>query len=251
MENKLNLAIVATVFSFGASATIVEIETTQGKIEVNLFDKATPKTVANFLSYVEDGSYNETIIHHSIDNYIVQGGGYQFDGEKLKHIKSKGYVQNEPVYANVKGTIAMAKPLSSHHRATSQWFFNMKDNQAYLDYRKHGYTVFGQVTTGFDVLEKIQKLHHCRDIPYDGYTKAQCADPNVLPSAEDFVSVINIDIKDSTPDTARELKPVKARTTDPLTVKYSSSAWNIWGLTLFGLLWFFRLKVNNGLIRFR
>ena len=107
MKKRLLCSLLASL-SFASHATIVEMQTSQGTIEINLFDQQTPKTVENFLSYVQDDSYNETVIHRSIDNFVIQGGGFTFS-DTLDPITTKPAVINEPVFSNVKGTIAMAK----------------------------------------------------------------------------------------------------------------------------------------------
>ena len=212
LKRSLVVASSLSIFAASSFATIVEIQTSQGNVEVNLFDNATPKTVANFLSYVNDGSYNTTVIHRSVKGFIVQGGGFTYDGEKLVKTDTKAAVVNEPVYSNVKGTIAMAKLGSDANSATNQWFFNMADNSANLDFQNGGFTVFGQVVSGFDVLEKIQGLTHCGATPLDNFTTAQCS---TVAGFENFVSISNVDIKDATVDTAANLNPVKAKTTTP------------------------------------
>ena len=213
-KRSLLVASSLSIFAASSFATIVEIQTSQGNVEVNLFDNATPKTVANFLSYVNDGSYNTTVIHRSVKGFIVQGGGFTYDGAKLVKTDTKAAVVNEPVYSNVKGTIAMAKLGSDANSATNQWFFNMADNSANLDFQNSGFTVFGQVVSGFDVLEKIQGLTHCGETPLDNFTTAQCS---TVAGFENFVSIANVDIKDATVDTAAGLNPVKTKRTEPTT----------------------------------
>ncbi|MGB1297733.1 MAG: peptidylprolyl isomerase [Psychrobium sp.] len=215
LKRSLLVAASLTAIATPSYATIVEIQTSQGNIEVNLFDKTTPKTVENFLSYVNDDSYNTTVIHRSVRNFIVQGGGFTFDGAKLVEEDAKNPVVNESIYSNVKGTIAMAKKGNDANSATNQWFFNMADNSENLDFQNGGFTVFGQVISGFDVLEKIQALNHCGSTPFVNYTAAQCADTGSVPGFENFISITNVDIKDASPDTSANLNPVKARTTPP------------------------------------
>lgn len=228
MDNKFSLkALLAAstlTLAWPSMATIVEIQTSQGNIEVNLFDNATPKTVANFLSYVNDSGYNTTVIHRSVRGFIVQGGGFTYDGSKLVKTATKAAVVNEPIYSNVKGTIAMAKLSNAVNSATNQWFFNMNDNSQNLDNQNGGFTVFGQVISGFDVLEKVQNLNHCGGTPYVGYSGAQCADSNSVPGFENFVSITNVDIKDATVDTAAALNPVKSKRTPPTSGGSSSGS---------------------------
>jgi peptidyl-prolyl cis-trans isomerase A (cyclophilin A) len=138
-----------------AGATVVQMQTEYGDIEVNLFDETTPKTVANFLEYVNDGSYDNSLVHRSIENFITQGGGYYLnvnvdEDEKdiftLSSVTRKPSVLNEPLYSNVRGTIAMAKLSSNPDSATSEWFINLADNSCNLDRQNSGFTVFGQLT---------------------------------------------------------------------------------------------------------
>lgn len=204
-------ASLMSILALPSYATIVEFETSQGNIEVNLFDNATPKTVANFLAYVNADSYNTTVIHRSISNFIVQGGGFTFDNLKLVKTVANAAVVNEPLYSNIKGTIAMAKLGSNPNSATNEWFFNMTDNSANLDYQNAGFTVFGQVISGMDVLTKIQKLTHCGETPFDNYTSAQCSDGSSIPGFENYVSITNVAITDPVVDTASGLSPAKIK----------------------------------------
>lgn len=211
----LMLTSALALMALPSLATVVEFQTSQGNIEVNLFDNATPKTVENFLNYVNAGSYDTTVIHRSVfqkngKGFVVQGGGFTFDGSKLVKSPANPAVVNEPIYSNVKGTIAMAKLGSNVNSATNQWFFNMENNAGNLDVQNGGFTVFGQVISGFDILEKIQKLTHCGDIPFDHYDKTQCSDGSSAPGFENFVSITNIDIKDASIDTAANLTPIKS-----------------------------------------
>lgn len=75
---KLLLASLLSAVSFASSATIVEVSTSQGVIKINLFDQKTPKTVENFMSYLDDAAYNQTVIHRSVKDFIIQGGGFTY-----------------------------------------------------------------------------------------------------------------------------------------------------------------------------
>jgi len=237
-------ASMISAVALPSAATVVEFETSQGKIEVNLFDNATPKTVANFLTYVEAGSYNATVIHRSISNFVVQGGGFTFDGSALVKTATNASVTNEPLYSNLKGTIAMAKLGSNPNSATNQWFFNMSDNSANLDYQNGGFTVFGQVISGMDVLTKIQALTHCSETPFDNYTTAQCANSASIPGFENFVSVTNIDIKDAVVDTANALSPAKIKLTSTTDSSSGGGAFGFLSLLVGGIMLMFRKKVT-------
>ena len=141
-----------------ARSPVVEIKTTKGTIVVELYSDKAPKTVANFLSYVDKGFYNGTIFHRVIPDFMIQGGGYTGDRQR----KDTGApVQNEANNGlkNLSGTVAMART-SDPNSATSQFFINAKDN-AFLDFKNDspqgwGYAVFGKVIEGMDVVHAIE-----------------------------------------------------------------------------------------------
>ena len=138
------------------AATLVDFSTTFGGFEVQLYDDQTPITVSNFLSYVDAGLYNNSIIHRSIPGFILQGGGYDVSGSQLYTIPPGSPIQNEPGISNVRGTIAMAKLGGDPNSATCQWFFNLADNSSNLDYQNGGFTVFGRVLgNGMDVVDAM------------------------------------------------------------------------------------------------
>jgi len=153
------LALVACLLPHKSEATIVEIQTVLGNFEVNLYDNATPTTVANFLDYVNNGAYTNTIIHRSVPGFIVQGGGFHFDlAWPATAIPANAAITNEPAFSNLRGTIAMAKT-SQPDSATNQWFFNLADNSANLDIQNEGFTVFGEVVgNGMVVVDAIAAL---------------------------------------------------------------------------------------------
>ena len=135
---------------------LIKLNTNKGDIIIKLFTKEAPETSKNFVNYVEKGSYNGTIFHRVIANFMIQGGGLLPD---MSEISSNPPVVNESSnnLSNKKGTLAMART-SDPHSATSQFFINLKDND-FLD-RKNaqdgwGYCVFGEVTEGIEIVEKI------------------------------------------------------------------------------------------------
>jgi len=133
----------------------VEFRTSLGSIRIELYPAKAPKTVENFLKYVRDGHYDGTIFHRVIPNFMIQGGGFTPDmGQKPTRppipIESKNGLKNDL------GTIAMART-SDPNSATAQFFINVNDN-AFLNYPGqdgNGYTVFGKVVDGMDVVNKI------------------------------------------------------------------------------------------------
>ncbi len=141
-----------------AEAPQVKIETSMGDIVVLLEPDKAPKTVENFLTYIKDGFYNDTIFHRVISNFMIQGGGFTTDYQRKP---TRAPIENEADngLSNKKGTIAMARTMDPHS-ATAQFFINVKDNN-FLDFtskspRGWGYTVFGRVIKGMDVVNHIR-----------------------------------------------------------------------------------------------
>jgi peptidyl-prolyl cis-trans isomerase B (cyclophilin B) len=138
---------------------IVELKTTMGTIKIELFAEKAPITVKNFLGYVNEGFYNNTIFHRVKDGFMVQGGGFTKD-MKQKQVKAPIVNEAENGLKNSRGTIAMART-SDVNSATAQFFINVVDN-SFLDFkaknsREYGYCVFGKVIEGMDVVDKIKK----------------------------------------------------------------------------------------------
>jgi cyclophilin family peptidyl-prolyl cis-trans isomerase len=149
----------------------VRISTNAGDITVELFPAEAPLTVANFLSYADSGFYAGTVFHRVIPNFMIQGGGFTADmalkpvGEPVKN-ESRNHLHNE------RGTLAMART-DDPDSATSQFFINVRSNLT-LDFnyvtRKQGYTVFGRVVDGMDVVDGIslvptRSLEQHDDVP--------------------------------------------------------------------------------------
>ena len=160
------VSALCALLSFNVQSTIVEIRTSLGIIEVNLFDNTTPATVANFLSYANSGAYADSVVHRSVSNFVIQGGGFTYTGPvavnsfSLDSISTGTPVANDPKLSNVRGTIAMAKT-SNPDSATSQWFINLSNNANSLDVASNsgGFTVFGQVMgDGMQVVDAIAAL---------------------------------------------------------------------------------------------
>ena len=153
------LLMTATSMSMAAEqAPRVRLETTMGNIVLELDHERAPTTVDNFLTYVNDGFYDGTIFHRVIDGFMIQGGGYTADFPRKE---TRPSIKNEADNGlkNTRGSIAMART-SDPHSASAQFFINVADN-AMLDHkapdgRGWGYAVFGQVTEGMDVVDKIR-----------------------------------------------------------------------------------------------
>jgi peptidyl-prolyl cis-trans isomerase A (cyclophilin A) len=133
-------------------------ETTLGTFEVELFEKEAPVSSANFLSYVDDGFYDGVIFHRVMAGFMIQGGGFE-PGMKQKKVKAP--IKNEATNGlkNKRGTLAMART-NVVDSATAQFFVNLVDND-FLDHTgpaNYGYAVFGKVTSGMDVIDKIAKV---------------------------------------------------------------------------------------------
>lgn len=148
--------------SVSAEATIVRYQTVLGDIDVRLYDTATPASVANFMNYLNDGDWDDSIIHRSVSDFVVQGGGFKWDSEleNITRLSTDPSVINEPGISNLRGTVAYAKLGSDPNSATSQWFFNVDDN-TFLDnpLNNGGFTVFGRVLgNGMDIVDAINAL---------------------------------------------------------------------------------------------
>lgn len=139
---------------------MVKIHTNYGVITLSLFADKAPITVANFLDYVKEGFYDNTIFHRVIDGFMIQGGGFE---PGMDQKETKATIQNEANngLANKLGTVAMART-NEPHSATAQFFINVGDN-GFLNFRSEsadgwGYCVFAEVSDGMDVVEKIKAV---------------------------------------------------------------------------------------------
>jgi peptidyl-prolyl cis-trans isomerase A (cyclophilin A)/peptidyl-prolyl cis-trans isomerase B (cyclophilin B) len=160
------LRTIATILALlacghaGAANPQVELKTSMGAIVIELYPDKAPATVENFLRYVKDGHYDGTVFHRVIPGFMIQGGG--FNGDFVQKPTRKP-VKNEAGNGlkNTVGTIAMART-PDPHSATAQFFINVADNDT-LNFRfptpdGYGYTVFGTVVKGLDVVKRIEKL---------------------------------------------------------------------------------------------
>ena len=174
----LALLLVCTFPALAGNPKVL-METSLGNITLELNAEKAPRTVENFLRYVDEGFYSGTVYHRVIDGFMIQGGGFTMALEKKdNHAAIKNEADNG--LKNLRGTIAMART-NRPHSATSQFYINLVDN-GMLDFRERnrrgwGYCVFGKVTGGLDVVDKIAKLttttktnasgHPMRDVPIE------------------------------------------------------------------------------------
>lgn len=154
------LALVAAALwaqAAGAANPNVEMVTSMGTVRIELYPDKAPKTVENFLQYVKDRFYDGTVFHRVIPGFMVQGGGF---GPEMEQKKTRDPIANEAQNGlkNEKGTLAMART-PNPHSATAQFFVNVANND-FLNFsgptqQGFGYCVFGRVTQGMDVIDKI------------------------------------------------------------------------------------------------
>ena len=165
----LSVAVACATGRSQESLPRVVIRTSKGEITIELDPGSAPRTVENFLTYVNAGFYDGTVFHRVIERFVVQGGGFTPElvpkpTLKPVRIETKNGLRNE------RGTVAMARQ-AGKDTATSQFFFNLQDN-ARLDRgaRQFGYTVFGRVVEGMDVVDRISRVQTgnrgpMRDVP--------------------------------------------------------------------------------------
>ena len=152
-----------------ATNPVVLLETTSGDILIELYPDKAPKTVENFLQYVDSGFYKNTIFHRVIPGFMIQGGGYTI---RMDEKETQAPIENEANngVSNERGTIAMARTMDPHS-ATAQFFINLVDNE-FPDFKSEslqgwGYCAFGKVTEGMDVVDKIAKVKTKSQGPHD------------------------------------------------------------------------------------
>jgi cyclophilin family peptidyl-prolyl cis-trans isomerase len=160
LKNLFAMFTVLASLSAAAAGPQVEMKTSLGLIVIELDAEKAPATVENFLQYVKDRHYDGTVFHRVIPGFMIQGGGFDAD---FKQKATRKPVKNEAANGlkNDVGTIAMART-GDPHSATAQFFINVADN-ASLNFRfptpeGYGYTVFGKVTKGMDVVQRIVKV---------------------------------------------------------------------------------------------
>lgn len=208
-----SLAMVVPVVT---QATVVEVRTVLGNFEVNLFDEATPETVENFLSYVNSGAYANNVVHRTEASFVMQAGGFTYNNVfPPTPIQTGAAVINEPVFSNVRGTIAMAKVGGNINSATSQWFINVNNNAANLDVQNGGFTVFGQVLgNGMEIVDAITSTSNFNfggaftSIPLRNYTSADQT-AGTAPTDSNLVLMSDVVVTDNEVATNTSLNPAR------------------------------------------
>ena len=159
-----------------ADTSLIRFETSHGAFTVELFPKEAPISVENFLRYVDDGHFDGTIFHRIVPGFVIQGGGLD---AQFRNKRTRAPIRNEAKNGlkNQRGTLSMART-SEVDSATSQFFVNLSDND-FLDHsaRDFGYAVFGRVTEGMDVVDKIAAVKTGRR---QGYQDAPLEDVVVV-----------------------------------------------------------------------
>lgn len=144
----------------------VRFQTSQGDFTIDLDEATAPVTVENFLRYVDDGHFDGTVFHRVIPGFVIQGGGLTAD---LAQKPTREPIQNEAANGlkNKRGTLSMART-NDIHSATSQFFVNLADNE-FLDHKpgSYGYAVFGHVSDGMDVIDRIAAVRTGRRKGHD------------------------------------------------------------------------------------
>ena len=260
MSSKL-LLILCMVMSCHVQATVVEVRTSLGNIQINLFDEVTPQNVDNFLGYVNAGAYQNNVVHRSVPGFIVQMGGFEYANSFPPEAISTGAgVTNEPELSNVRGTIAMAKLSGDPNSATSQFFINLSNNASNLDVQNSGFTVIGQVIgNGMDVADAIAELPRFNyggaftDLPLRDFSAADATN-GVEPTDDNLVVISDIVVIDAAAVTNPDLVPVANTLINPSTPAPSSpssasggssgGAMTLWGLLLIGVIGVRRLRAG-------
>lgn len=247
MKSIVRSLAVTSLLSFtalSANATVVLVKTSLGNFEINLYDQTTPATVANFLSYVNNGSYQNAIFHRVEKGFVAQGGGFRYSGVSsapLTVIPAQAAIINEPKWSNVRGTIAMAKVSGNINSATNQWFINLTDNSSNLDLQNGGFSVFGQITgSGMEIVDAIAALPNqlsnipnFANMPLRNYTSADATANTPITNAHmvliESITVINNDVNSAS---TLQPKPNTLITTPPKETGSSSGG----SLGVFSLL---------------
>lgn len=197
-----------------AHAARVQFHTFLGDIEVDLFDQQTPIASDAFLSLVDNGVFDNSIIHRIDNNRLMEGGLYSLANGTLSPISNLGVTRSEVLFSNVRGTLAYADPaqLSASLRSV-QWFINLCDNSDILDRQNGGYTVFGRVSdAGMAVVDAIAQLEKLSfegfpDLPLRHYSAQDALNGEVI-AQDNYALIKRVVILDNTETSDIELPPL-------------------------------------------
>jgi cyclophilin family peptidyl-prolyl cis-trans isomerase len=201
VRSRVSLTKWWLVFSFALTAAshalfgqsginpIARFHTELGDMDVELLQNIAPNTVANFLRYVNRADYDNSFIHRSVPNFIIQGGGYKLISGQVVSIPQDPPVMNEFHVSNTRGTLAMAKVAGNPNSATNQWFFNESDSNAVnLDTQNGGFTVFARIinSSGLTTMDMIAAVpiynfgSPLDQLPLRNYTGGAFHNPNLV-----------------------------------------------------------------------
>ncbi len=160
----------------------VKLQTTMGDIVIEMQSQAAPNTVKNFLNYVDSGFYNGIIFHRVIEGFMIQTGGFD---TQMQQKRPNPPIKNEFKISNTRGTVAMAKIGNDPDSATCQFFISIGDNSQNLDNQNGGFTVFGKVVEGMDIVDKIAavKVANVLNPRTNSVMEAFPAEPVIINSA--------------------------------------------------------------------
>ncbi len=192
--------LCAVVVPWPAPAgTLAQFRTPIGTLDVELYDQDKPITVRNFIRYVQAGAYTNMFLHRWVPGFIIQGGGFfvtnRFTAPSIPDVRAFAPILNEyngdARFSNLYGTIAMAKLGGDPNSATSQWFFNLANNAANLDTQNGGFTVFGRVIGGTNVLNRFNSTATTNGVfsANIGGALTQLPVLNAQPSYDDLIYV--------------------------------------------------------------
>ena len=193
------LCIVAAPW-LASAGTLAQFRTPIGTLDVELYDQDKPITVRNFIRYVQAGAYTNMFLHRWVPGFVIQGGGYfvtnRFTAPSIPNVRAFAPILNEyngdARFSNLYGTIAMAKLGGDPNSATSQWFFNLANNAANLDTQNGGFTVFGRVIGGTNVLNRFNSTTTTNGVfskNIDNGALSQLPVLNAQPSYDDLIYV--------------------------------------------------------------
>jgi peptidyl-prolyl cis-trans isomerase A (cyclophilin A) len=202
--SKIIALIILSVFPGLSQANPVAcFSSNMGQFCMELFERQTPGTVANFIRYIDSGAYAQSIFHRSMPGFVIQGGGFKVAGSdtgaKVSALDVFDPIENEFGISNTRGTVAMAKVGGDPDSATSQWFVSLADNSANLDNQNGGFTVFAKILNNgmaiFDAIAALQRVNFggaLSTTPTINFEVTQ------TPQIDNFVVISSVDVHDVT-----------------------------------------------------